>query len=53
MECILFQLKKLYYYAKGVWVDGSSGHLGFGDDTFSTICKTFVLEIPDEEFNLG
>ena len=30
-----------------------AGHLGLGDDIFSSICGTFFQEIPDEQFNLG
>ena len=30
-----------------------AGHLGILDDIFSSICGTFFLGIPDEQFNLG
>ena len=30
-----------------------AGHLGLGDNISSSICGTFFLEIPDEQFNLG
>ena len=30
-----------------------AGQLGLGDDMFSSICGTFFLEIPDEQFNLN
>ena len=30
-----------------------AGHLGIFTDTFTTICETFFLGIPDRQFNLG
>ena len=30
-----------------------AGHLGLGEDIFSSSCGTFFLEIPDKKFNVG
>ena len=50
MDYNLLQLKSSTFHETYRWV---LVNLGLGDDIFSSICGTFFLGIPDEQFNLG
>ena len=51
MDSNLFQFKNSTYILQNIQV--GAGHLGILADIFSSICGTFFLGIPDEQFNLG
>ena len=49
MDSNLYQLKQ--YIVENIQV--GAGHLGIFTNTFSSICGTFFLRVPDRKLNLG